>query len=138
MNVVKKRSDVVENLIGLEKMLRGKKVADRDFAINQIVSDPRIVIYKVLGENHFAPASMMGEKKGLDVDHAKLTEDEHKEIKKALTDVIGTPFTNETTVSKFQEYAKSLSKKVPNLERSYWRVKDERGKNLNLSEKDIK
>lgn len=138
MNVVKKRSDVVENLVVLEKMLTSKKKEQREEAINRILNDPLIIIYKSLGENHFGPAGMLGVKKGGDVDPTKLAEDEVKEVKKAVTDVIGTPFTNETTVGKFEEYLKSLGKKVPKLERQFWRVKDERGKNLNLTEKDLK
>jgi hypothetical protein len=138
MNVVKKRSDVVENLIALEKMLKSKKKDQQEFAIDQILNDPNIIIYKSLGENHFGPCTMLGIKKGTGTDFKSLPEEEVKEVKKAVSDVIGTPFTNETTVMKFQEYAKSLGKKVPKVERIFWRVKDERGKNLNLSEKDLK
>ena len=138
MSVVKKRSDVVENLITLEKMLSSKKKGERELALEQILNDPYIIIYKSLGENHFGPASMLGVKNGGDIDFATLSADEIKEIKKAVTDVIGTGFTNETTVGKFYEYAKTLTKKVPKVERTYWRVKDERGKNLNLTEKDLK
>ncbi|NQV52516.1 MAG: hypothetical protein HQ500_05000 [Flavobacteriales bacterium] len=138
MNVVKKRSDVVENLITLEKMLSSKKKGQREQALEQILNDSYIIIYKSLGENHFGPACMLGVKNGGDVDFAKLSIDEIKEIKKAVSDVIGTAFTNDTTVSKFDEYAKTLTSKVPKVERTYWRVKDERGKNLNLTEKDLK
>lgn len=138
MNVVKKRSDVVENLITLEKMLSSKKKGEREYALEQILNDPYIIIYKSLGENHFGPACMLGVKKGEEVDFAKLSVDEVKEIKKAVTDVVGTAFTNETTVGKFDDYAKTLTKKVPKVERVFWRVKDERGKNLNLTEKDLK
>ena len=138
MNVVKKRSDVVENLIALEKMLTSKKKEQQEFAIDQILNDPYIIIYKSLGENHFGPCTMLGIKKGTGTDFASLTEEEVKEVKKAVTDVIGTPFTNETTVAKFHEFAKAFGKKVPKVERQYWRVKDERGKNLNLTEKDLK
>ena len=138
MNVVKKRSDVVENLITLEKMLMSKKKDVQDAAKSMVLNDPYIIIYKALGENHFGPATMLGAKGVEDFDLANVTDDDVKDVKKALTDVIGTAFTNETTVGKFQDYAKTLSPKVPKIERVFWRVKDERGKNLNLTEKDLK
>ena len=138
MNVVKKRSDVIENLIALEKLLASKKKGEREAAIEQILNDPLIIIYKSLGENHFGPVSMLGVKKGELIDHTSLAAEDLKAIKKAVNDVIGTGFTNETTVGKYADYAKTLTKKVPNVERTFWRVKDERGKNLNLTEKDLK
>lgn len=138
MNVVKKRSDIVENLIALEKMLTSKKKEQQEFAIHQILNDPNVIIYKSLGENHFGPCGMLGVKKGTAMDFKELAEEDLKEVKKAVTDVVGTPFTNDTTVSKFDEYARTFGKKVPKIERQFWRVKDERGKNLNLTDKDLK
>lgn len=137
MNVVKKRSDVIENLIAFENLLTSKKADERDQALELVLNDPLLIIYKVLGENHFGPASMIGIKKGALADQKALDEAGLKEVKKAITDVVGTAFTNETTIGRYQEYASTLSKKIPKLERSFWRVKDERGKNLNLTEKDL-
>jgi hypothetical protein len=137
MNVVKKRADIIENLITFEKLLRSKKAADRDAAVELVLKDPMVIIYKVLGENHFGPASFIGVKKATLDDLKDQTDDNIKEIKKAVNDVIGTGFTNDTTVEKYGIYAKTLTKKIPSIERTYWRVKDERGKNLNLTEKDL-
>ena len=138
MNLVKKRSDIVENLIAIEKMLASSKKEERDFAVNQVLNDPNIIIYKSLGENHFGPCSFLGVKKCSIDEHSKLTEVDVKEITKAVTAVIGRSFANETTNEKFREYAVTIDKKVPKIDRTYWRIKDERGKNLNLSEKDLK
>lgn len=138
MNLVKKRSDIVENLITFEKMLSSKDKAQREFAVKQVLNDPNIIIYKSLGENHFGPCSFFGVKKCSIEEHAKLTELDVKEITKTVTGVIGRPFSNDTTNGKFEEYATTLEKKIPKIERTYWRIKDERGKNLNLSEKDLK
>jgi len=71
-------------------------------------------------------------------EHSKLTEADIKEITKAVTAVIGRSFANETTNEKFRDYAVTIDKKIPKIDRTYWRIKDERGKNLNLSEKDLK
>jgi hypothetical protein len=137
MNVVKKRSDVIENLVTFEKLLNSKKADERDQAINLVLNDPMVIIYKVLGENHFGPVSFVGNKKASFAEQKALSEEDLKEIKKAVIDVVGTGFTNETTVEKYKEYAKTLGKKIPNVDRTFWRVKDERGKNLNLNEKDL-
>ncbi len=138
MNLVKKRSDIVENLIAIEKMLTSSKKEERDFAVNQVLNDPNIIIYKSLGENHFGPCSFLGVKKCTIEEHATITELDVKEITKAVTAVIGRSFANETTNEKFREYAVTIDKKIPKIDRTYWRIKDERGKNLNLSEKDLK
>jgi len=138
MNLVKKRSDIVENLIAIEKMLASSKKEEREFAVNQVLNDPNIIIYKSLGENHFGPCSFLGVKKCSIDEHSKLTEVDVKEITKAVTAVIGRSFANETTNEKFREYAVTIDKEVPKIDRTYWRIKDERGKNLNLSEKDLK
>lgn len=138
MNLVKKRSDIVENLIAIEKMLASSKKEEREFAVNQVLNDPNIIIYKSLGENHFGPCSFLGVKKCSIDEHSILTEVDVKEITKAVTAVIGRSFANETTNEKFREYAVTIDKKVPKIDRTYWRIKDERGKNLNLSEKDLK
>lgn len=138
MDLVKKRSDIVENLIAIEKMLTSSKKEERDFAVNQVLNDPNIIIYKSLGENHFGPCSFLGVKKCTIEEHATITELDVKEITKAVTAVIGRSFANETTNEKFREYAVTIDKKIPKIDRTYWRIKDERGKNLNLSEKDLK
>lgn len=137
MNVIKKRSDIIENLVIFEGLLNSKKQEEKDYALNLVLNDPQIVIYKVLGENHFGPASFLGIKKANMEEQKTLDEAGLKEIKKAINDVVGTAFTNDTTVSKYKEYAVTLSNKIPNIGRSFWRVKDERGKNLNLTEKDL-
>jgi hypothetical protein len=138
MNLVKKRSDIVENLIAIEKMLASSKKEEREFAANQVLNDTNVIIYKSLGENHFGPCSFLGVKKCSIEEHSKLTEADIKEITKAVTAVIGRSFANETTNEKFRDYAVTIDKKIPKIDRTYWRIKDERGKNLNLSEKDLK
>lgn len=137
MNVVKKRSDIIENLVVFEKLLSSKKAEESDFATQLALNDPMVIIYKVQGENHFGPASFMGIKKATIAEHKEHTTETLKEIKKAVTDVVGTGFTNETTEEKYAVYAKTLTKKLPAVERTFWRVKDERGKNLNLTDKDL-
>jgi hypothetical protein len=138
MNLVKKRSDIVENLIAIEKMLASSKKEEREFAANQVLNDTNVIIYKSLGENHFGPCSFLGVKKCSIEEHSKLTEADIKDITKAVTAVIGRSFANETTNEKFRDYAVTIDKKIPKIDRTYWRIKDERGKNLNLSEKDLK
>ena len=57
---------------------------------------------------------------------------ETREINNAIEKVVGRPFSNDTIESKFKEYLESLGLEVPAIERKYWRIKNERGKNLNL------
>ena len=138
MNLVKKRSDIVENLIKIEKMLASSKKEEREFAKYQVLNDKNIIIYKSLGKNHFGPCSFLGVRTCTIEEHSKLEDTDVKEIIKAVTGVIGRSFTNVTTNEKFSEYAVTIDKKIPKVDRTYWRIKDERGKNLNLTEKDLK
>ena len=58
---------------------------------------------------------------------------EVKDTKPAITKIIGRPFVHDTIEEKFKAYAASLGLEVSASQRNYWRVKDERGKNLNLT-----
>lgn len=134
MAVVTKRSDIISNLEILQGLLTSKKKDENEFVISEILNKEQILIYKVDGENAFAPARFVVEKKNSIKDYnANLEVLLDKDINNTMTKVVGLPFTNQGTVEKFTTYVKSITKKkFTTDERVFWRLKDERGKNFNL------
>lgn len=133
MAFVSKRDDVIHNIKKLESFLDSNKAEEKDFALDGVLNSENLVIYKVNGENHFGPARFFAFKKNTIAANAKsLNEIEEKEIVNVMTKIVGAPFSNGMTEQKYQEYAKKFGQDVPKIERKFWRVKDERGKNLDL------
>jgi len=133
MSIVTKRSDIISNLEDIVKLFESKKKEENEFVLNEILNQENIIIYKLDGENVFAPARYVVEKKNdMKTYKAQLETLTDKEIVNIMTKVVGLPFTNQGTLDKFTVYVKSISKKKFSTERTFWRLKDERGKNFNL------
>lgn len=133
MQLVKKRQDIVDNCTVLEGYLTGKDAKEKAFAKEIVQSALFIVVYKVNGVNHFAPNEFVVYKNNSMKGHqTNKAPKEIKEVNNAIEKVVGRPFCNDTVESKFKEYLDSLGLDLPANDRLYWRIKNERGKNLNL------
>jgi hypothetical protein len=132
MAFVSKRDDVVSNIKTFEGYLHSKKSVEKEYALNAVLTSENVVIYKVNGENHFGPCRFFVFKKNSLEELERNLEIEDKEAANVMTKIIGASFTNGMTEQKYLEYAKTLSKDVPKVDRKFWRVKDERGKNFDL------
>jgi hypothetical protein len=133
MSVVTKRSDIISNLETYVGYLDSKKKEEQEFAINEILAEDLIIIYKLDGENAFAPARFTVHKKNDIKGFNGFKEDyTDKDVTNTMTKVVGLPFTNQGTIDKFSVYVKGLTKKKFSTDRTFWRLKDERGKNFNL------
>ena len=132
MAFVSKRDDVISNIKTFEEYLHSKKGAEKDYALDAVLNSENIVIYKVNGENHFGPCRFFVIKKNSLEELERNLEVEDKECANVMTKIIGASFTNGMTEQKYAEYASTLTKNIPVVARKYWRVKDERGKNLDL------
>jgi hypothetical protein len=132
MSLVTKRPDIINNLEKFESYRNSKKKDEKEFALNETFDEDLIMIYKVDGENTFLPARFVAYKNNDIKGYAKIKGEENKEVEKVMTKVVGLPFTNQGTVDKFSEYLKSLAKKKFTTNRTFWRLKDERGKNFNM------
>ncbi|MCB0738032.1 MAG: hypothetical protein KDC92_11005 [Bacteroidetes bacterium] len=131
MAAVTKRDDVVDNLKTFENHIRSRKKAEKEWAVNLLLKATHIVIYKVNGENHFAPAEFCHHSK-LTIESFEKVDKDIKEVDKILTKIIGHPFYNDKTEEKHVEYVKQFGDIKINPDRQFWRVKDERGKNYNF------
>lgn len=133
MHYVTKRDDVIENIKTLEYFITSGSKEDKEFALDIVLNSEDQIIYKVNGENHFGPVRYCVDKKNTIKEYkANLEEVPQKEINNVMTKIVGNPFFNDKTDEKFAEYAATLNKKLPKIKRSFWRIKDERGKNLDL------
>jgi 5-methylcytosine-specific restriction protein A len=132
VQTITKKQDFIDNSITFEGYLTGKDKAKKKFAEDLLKTETEFSVYKVNGENHFAP-SKFGAIKGTTMDsYLKNLEKEAKDPKHVVTKVIGTPFSNNTIETKFEDYLDSLGLKNKHEKHTFWRVKDERGKNLDI------
>lgn len=132
MRLVSKKQQIIDNILILEKYLLSDNAEEREFAGNLIRRGLTIVVYKIDGENHFAPSRFIGyQNNGM---NAHITNDEKdgKETNPVITKIIGRPFQNEKIDTKFINYCNKLGISHTNSKRKFWRMKDERGNNLNI------
>tara|TARA_R110002096_G_scaffold429588_1_gene642589 strand:+ start:474 stop:881 length:408 start_codon:yes stop_codon:yes gene_type:complete len=135
MTAVRKRDDIIDNIETFEGYLRSSKKDEKDFAIKTVKEATSILVYKVNGENHFAPARFVAYKNNKMAAFLKEEEDA-RDVINIMTKIVGLPFKNDKIIEKFNEYAGQFTKTVPDHERQYWRIKDERRKNLDITIKD--
>ena len=132
MPLVSKKQQIIENIVNLEKYLVSGSKEEKEFARNIVRKGKTIVVYKVDDENHFAPSRFVGYQDNDMNKHISNDEKDDKKTNSVITKVIGRPFKNEKIDGKFTDYCNKIGVLQPNHDRSYWRIKDERGNNLNI------
>ncbi len=132
MTAVRKRDDIIDNIKVLEGYLTSKNKEEKDFAVKVIKDATALLVYKVNGENHFAPAAFMAYKNNKMAAFLKQEEDS-REVSNIMTKIVGLPFSNDKIEEKYKEYLSQFTKSIPDQERQFWRIKDERRKNLDIS-----
>jgi 5-methylcytosine-specific restriction protein A len=135
MTAVRKRDDIIDNIETLEGYIRSGKKEEKDFAIKAIREATSVLVYKVNGENHFAPARFVAYKNNKMASFLKEEEDA-KDVINIMTKIVGLPFSNDKIVEKYNEYLGQFTKTIPDHDRQYWRIKDERRKNLDITIKE--
>lgn len=138
MDFVRTKDDVVDNVKTFEAYLQSSQDAEVKFAKGMMGKGKTFLVYKVDGDNHFAPSEFLGPKKNTMKEHlANLDEDDQRATPMIDKVLKVSPFINKTIEEKFQKYIKSLGLKADNSERKYWRLKDSRGKNYDIKLEDI-
>lgn len=132
MEFVKKRDDIIDNLKTFEQMLRKGTEEEKKFAVNQIHNSEQLLVYKVNGENRFAPCRYIAFRKNSLAEFKETKVKDDRDIRDILIKIVGNWFTNSSTEEKYLEYAKNYDGKIARVPRMFWRIKDERGKNLDL------
>ncbi len=137
MSFVTKRDDIVANIVILENYLVSKKTEEKKFALDLVASEELIVVYKVDGINHFSPARFTIVKGTDRESFEKADRFTAGEVTNVLNKIVGAVFYNETTDSKYLEYTETLGLSLKRGKKGFWRIKDERGKNLDLKSANI-
>lgn len=123
MKLVKDIDDIVDNLKTLETYLKSKNDAERTFAQELVRNGITILIYKVNGSNHYAPAHFCAYLNNSMKQHAEMEDIDHKEADAALDKLLkGKAWFLQQKENEFLNYCKSLGLKVPKNDRIYWRV----------------
>jgi hypothetical protein len=132
MQLVSDKNQIIDNIILLEKYLKSNDINEKEFAENLIRRGRTIIIYKVDNENHFAPSRFVGYANNEMSKHISNDEKDGKETNPVITKIIGRAFQNEKIENKFIDYCNQLGIDHPNNKRSFWRIKNSDGDNLNL------
>ncbi len=123
MALVRTMNDIIQNLTTLEGYINGENPSESEQAKKLIKEGENIVVYKVDGENHFAPSDFCAHKDNTLERYASNNEEDVKDANKAVAKVVGKDaFVNKTIDSKFVEYCTSIGAKPSAVERSYWRL----------------
>ena len=132
MEFIKNLNDIVTNLLTLEGYLRSDNAAERQFAQDLVKNGKTILVYKVNGENHFAPSRWSGYRNNSMAAHQANGTKDGRETNPEIDGLIGKAFANATIEGKFLAYCVSLALEVPNNKRRFWRMPgiDERYLNL--------
>ncbi len=132
MKFITKRQDLIDNILTLEAYLKSDKKEEKEFAQELVRHAKSICVYKLNGENHFAPNSFLGYKNNKMKDQKANEEVDDRDVNPVITKVVGNPFLHNTIDQKFTDYISSIGLDAPDNKRNYWRIKDERGKNLDI------
>jgi hypothetical protein len=133
MHLVKNQEQIVKNIILLEKYLKSNNIEEKEFAQNLIKRGKTIIVYKIDGENHFAPSRFVGYIENNLSKHTLSNEKDGRETNPVISNIIGFPFQNNKIENKFINYCNQMGVEHPNNKRKYWRIKGADGKPLNIN-----
>lgn len=138
MSSVTTKDQIINNVITFEQYLNSKTEDEVTFARKLLKESRNAVLYKIDGENRFAPSKFMAFQTNSMKEYKKTEEKEEKDASHIVEKVLRiSAFSNTTTETKFQEYMKSLKIKPDAHERKYWRIKAGEGKNLDLKMAEV-
>lgn len=138
MDFVRTKDDIINNTITFEQYMRSSDSAEREFAENLLRTGKKFLVYKVEGENHFAPNGFVAYKKNTMKDYISNEGKEKIEANPELDKILKvSSFTNPKTEEKFLSYVDSKGIKPEDADRKYWRLKDSRGKNFDFNKEDF-
>ncbi len=132
MEFVQNLDDIIKNIKTLEKYLTSTNKAKNEFAQSLVKKGRTILVYKVDGQNHFAPSRFSGYKKNTMDDHVENDEKDGKDTNPVIDKIVGKAFSNDLTETKFIDYCAKIGVEPDNVNRRYWRLKDKNGKNLSI------
>ena len=138
LHFVENTDQVIENIRTFEKYLHSDNLAEKQFAQDLVKKGRSMIIYKVNGENHFAPIRFLGYKKNNMVAHLDNENKAVRDTAPAIQSLMGKPFTHVAIENEFAEYAGQIKGNTLKSKRKYWRVRNDQNKYFELeAETDV-
>ena len=125
--------DLIENIRTFEHYLTSEDSYEQDFARDLVKKGRSMIVYKVNGQNHFAPIRFMGFKNNTKSAHFDNEKKESRDSAPAVQSVLGKPFTHEAIEKEFNDYANNFKGNTLKSRRKYWRVRGEDNKYFDLA-----
>jgi hypothetical protein len=137
LHFVENIDQIIENVKTMEQYLNSDNPDEKEFAQDLVKKGRSMVIYKVNGQNHFAPARFIGFKKN---SRSAYIENENRETRDngpILQTLLGKAFTHAPIEKEFNDYANSFKGHTLKSKRKYWRVRGEDNKYFELEAKEL-
>jgi hypothetical protein len=132
LHFVENTDQVIENIKTIEQYLHSEDDADRQFAEDLIKKGRSMLIYRVNGQNHFAPIRFVGYKKNSKPAHLENEKRESRDTAPAIQVLMGKPFTHEAIEREFLDYANTFKGATLKSKRKYWRLRNDNNKYFEL------
>lgn len=132
MEFVEDLDDIIKNIKTIEKYLASSNIVEKEYARSLVKKGRTFLVYKVDGQNHFAPSRFSGYKSNTMEKHDDNQEKDGRETNPVIDKIIGRAFANEITEVKFIDYCAKISVVPDNFNRRFWRLKAKDGTNLSI------
>jgi len=132
MKLISRKQELIDNINTFEGYLNSNAEVQMQFAQKLMFESKTFCVYKLNGENHFAPSHFLCYANNTSDDHFTYEEQNDRDTNKVITKVLGQPFSHDMIDERFKVYAKTNGLEIAASKRNYWRVKDDRGKNLDI------
>jgi len=132
LHFVENVDQIIENIKTLEQYLESDNAAEKEFARELVKKGRSMIIYKVKGQNHFAPGRFLGFKKNSMSAHIENENRESRDTSHTLQTLMGKPFTHAAIEKEFNDYASKFKGNTLKSKRKYWRVRNDSNKYFEL------
>ena len=132
LHFVENVDDIIENIKTLERYLASEVKEEKQFAQDLIKKGRSMLVYKVNGENHFAPGKFLGFKKNSMGAYLENEKRESRDTAPAIQSLMGKPFVHATIEKEFDSYANNFKGNTVKGKRKYWRVRNDENKYYEL------
>jgi hypothetical protein len=132
LHFVENVDQIIENIKTMEQYLNSDIAEEKEFARDLVKKGRSMLIYKVNGENHFAPGRFLGFKKNSRSAYIENEEREVRDTAHAIQSIMGKPFTHAAIEKEFLDYAANFKGNTLKSKRKYWRVRNDANKYFEL------
>jgi hypothetical protein len=133
LHFVENTDQIIENIRTMEQYLNSDNKAEKEFARDLVKKGRSMLVYKVNGENHFAPGRFLGFKKNSMAAYQGDEKRESRDTSHTIQSLMGKPFSHAVIEKEFADYASSFKGNTLKSKRKYWRVRNDENKYFELN-----